>query len=446
MRKDSVNPAGCNRHRRMLLSLATIVGLLAACGGSDEAVVPQPPAPVSVPYTNGVTTTANPVAYWNKIASDTINVAANPAGSPAEQRPSVQVDLATVHVAIYDAVNAISGTHKVFAAVPTTSPVGASQEAAAAAAAVGVLKGLFPGRSAQYQAAYDTYIAALPAGDAKTRGLAVGNEVATAILALRANDGRSTVVNYTPGTAPGKFRGVNPVAPFNPYIKPFTLTSASQFRAPPPPALDSPTYATEFDEVRTMGGTASTARSAAQLEAARFHTENPAVFGSRNYRGFAMDSRTLADNARLAAMIWVAQADAAIACFETKYFYEFWRPQSAIPLADTDGNPATTLDATWTPVVPTPNHPEYPSAHMCVNGAGVTALKAFFGTGQVSFSFGSTVTSTTRVYATPDELMNEIVLARIHGGMHFRTANVQGGELGKKVGDWVAKSHFQPKE
>ena len=422
-----------------------LVSLLAACGGSDDPS-PQQPAPVTVPYTNGVATTSNPVAYWSKIASDTINVPANPAGSAAERRPNLQVDLATVHVAIYDAVNAIAGTHTMFAVAPTTSPTGASQEAAAAAAAVGVLKGLFPSRSAQYQAAYDTYVAALPAGDAKARGLAVGNEVATAILALRANDGRSTAVNYTPGTAPGKFRGVNPVAPFNPFIKPFTLTSASQFRAPPPPALDSATYATDFEEVRTMGGTASTARTAAQLEAARFHTENPAIFGSRNYRGFAMGGRTLADNARLAAMIWVAQADAVIACFETKYFYEFWRPQSAITLADTDGNTATTVDATWTPVLPTPNHPEYPAAHMCVNGAGVSAVKAFFGTSQVSFSFDSTATSTTRAYATTDDLMNEIILARTHGGMHFRTSNLQGGELGRKVGEWVTKNHFLTKQ
>jgi hypothetical protein len=445
MTKDFVILPRSNHHSGVLLSLANVVVLLSACGGSDDSPVP-PPAPVAVPYTNGVTTAANPVAYWNKIASDTINLPGSATGTPEERRPVYAVDLATVHVAIYDAVNAITGTRKPFAATPTTAAAGASQEAAAAAAAVGVLKGLFPSRTAQYQAAYDAYVAALPAGDATNRGLAVGTEVATAILALRANDGRSAVVTFTPGTTPGAFRGVNPIGVFNPLIKPFVITSASQFRAPPPPALDSAAYAADFEEARTTGGTVSAVRTAAQLEAARFHTENPSVFGSRNYRSFAMDSRSLADNARLMAQLWVAQADATIACFESKYFYAYWRPQSAITLADTDGNEATTVDPAWTPVVPTPNHPEYPSAHMCVNGSAMAALTSFFGTSQIAFSFGSNVTATTRTYATPDDLMNEIVLARIHGGMHFRTANVQGGLLGAKVGNWVAANKFQRKD
>ena len=170
-------------------------------------------------------------------------------GHAEEQRPNISVDLATVHVAIYDAVNAIVGTHKAFGATPATPAAGASQEAAAAAAAYGVLKGLFPNRAAQYQAAYDDFIAAIPASDAKTRGIAVGTEVATAIVALRANDGRLTAVTYSAGTAPGNFRGVNPVGTFNRFIKPFAVTSLSQFRAAPPPALDSAAYAADFNEV-----------------------------------------------------------------------------------------------------------------------------------------------------------------------------------------------------
>lgn len=433
---------------RCTVSAATCAALLlASCGGSDDNTVTPvaEAAPVTVPFTNGVATTSNAVAYWNKIATDTINVAPTVTGTAEEQRPNTAIDLATVHVAIYDAVNAIVGTHKTFSATPATPAVGASQEAAAAAAAYGALKGLFPNRSAQYQTAYDDFVAAIPAGDAKTRGIAVGTEVAAAIVALRANDGRSTAVTYTAGTAPGNFRGVNPIGTFNRFTKPFTLTSASQFRSAPPPALDSAAYAADFNEVFAWGGTTSALRSAAQLEAARFHTDPPGIVQPRNYRSFAMDSRSLADNARTAALIWVAQADAVIACFETKYFYDFWRPVSAITLADTDGNAATTKDAAWTPVVPTPNHPEYPSAHMCTNGAGMAALKAAFGTGQIAFSYNSTVTSTVRQYATPDDFLNEVILARIHGGMHFRTANVQGGVLGANVGEWVAKNFFQPR-
>ena len=424
---------------------AVLLALLAACGGSDDPV--PPPAPVSVPFTNGVATTANPVAYWNRIASDTINQPATPTtGTPEERRPHGQVDLATTHVAIYDAVIAITGTHIPFAASPTSDPAGASQEAAVAAAAYGVLKALFPNRSAQYQDAYDTYVASIPNSAAKTRGLAIGAEVASKVVALRANDGRSTVVTYTPGTGPGAFRGTNPINVFVPYMKPFTLTSAAQFRLPPPLALGSSAYAADLAEVQALGGATSTQRSAAQLEAARFHTENPGIFLSRNYRSFAMDSRSIADNARLMAMLWVTQGDSNIACFESKYFHNYWRPQSAIPLADTDGNAATTADATWAPVVPTPNHPEYPAAHMCQNGAAAAVLKAFFGTSQVSFSFSSTATNTVRNYATPDEMVSEIELARIVGGMHFRNSGVQGGVLGSNVANWIIANHFKPKQ
>lgn len=423
---------------------ALLFALLAACGSSDD---PVSPGQVAVPFTTGVTTAANPVAYWNKIASDTINQPATPTtGTPEERRPHGQVDLATTHVAIYDAVIAIAGTHMPFAATPTSETEGASQEAAVAAAAYGVLKALFPSRSAQYQDAYDSYVASIADGTAKTRGLAVGTEVAAKVVALRANDGRATVVTYTPGTEPGQFRGTNPINTHVPYIRPFTLTSAAQFRLPPPPALDSAAYAADVAEVQSLGSATSTQRTAAQLEDARFHTENPNVFLARNYRSFAMDRLSIADNARLMAMLWVAHGDVAIACFESKYFYNFWRPFSAITLADTDGKPATTADATWTPVVPTPNHPEYPAAHMCHNGAAATILKAFFGTNQVSFSFSSTVTNTVHEYATPDELVKEIETARIAGGMHFRNSGVQGGVLGANVANWIIANYFKPKQ
>lgn len=422
---------------------ALLFALLAACGSSDD---PVSPGPVSVPFTNGVATAANPVAYWNKVASDTITQPATPTtGTPEERRPHGQVDLATTHVAIYDAVMAIAGTHMPFAVTPASETEGASQEAAVAAAAYGVLKALFPNRAAQYQDAYDSFVASIPDGTAKTRGLAVGAEVAAKVVALRANDGRSTAVTYTPGTKPGEFRGSNPINLFAPQIKPFTLTSAAQFRLPPPPALDSATYATEFAEVVAIGGTTSTQRTAAQLEDARFHTENPNIFLSRNYRSFALDRLSIADNARLMAMLWVAHGDAGIACFETKYTYNYWRPNSAVALADTDGNPATATDATWTPAVPTPNHPEYPSAHMCQNGAAAVILREFFGTNQVSFSFSSTATNTVHQYATTDALLDEILLARITGGMHFRTSNVQGGVLGANVANWIIANHFRRK-
>jgi hypothetical protein len=289
-------------------------------------------------------------------------------------------------------------------------------------------------------------MASLPDGTAKDRGIAVGAEVAAGILALRANDGRSVVLAaYVPGSAPGQFRGTNPVGRPNPFIKPFAVTSNAQFRAPGPPALTSAAYAADLNETAALGGAASTARTADQAESARFNTEPPFQFWPRNLRRFALASGSVAEHARLMAMVWVAHADATNTCFESKYQFNFWRPQSAIPLADTDGNAATTADTTWQPVVPTPNHPEYPAAHGCVAGAMAQVLRSYYGTPQVTFDFDSTVTSTTRQFTSTDALVGELQTARIAGGMHFRTSTIDGAALGKNVADWVIQHHFQPR-
>jgi hypothetical protein len=220
------------------LAIACAASLLGGCGGNDED--------------KAVTITAvgpNAVSYWTGIASATINVPASSTGTAEEQRPTYAVDLATVHVAIYDAVMAIAGTHQPYAITPTAASSGASQEAAIGAAAYRVLLGLFPNRTAQYQGAYDTFVQTIPDGPGKTQGIAIGTEVAVGILALRANDGRSVVLSaYAPGTAAGDFRGTAPINRYAPFIKPFSLTSLSQFRAPVPPALASTTYAADLNE------------------------------------------------------------------------------------------------------------------------------------------------------------------------------------------------------
>jgi hypothetical protein len=360
-----------------------------------------------------------------------------------ERRPITLVDLATVQVAVYDAVMAIVRTHRPYAATARTNGAGASQDAAVASAAYNVLKALFPNRGTHYEAQYTSFINSLPAGDARDRGVAIGAEIATQIVALRASDGRWTSVSYAPGTDPGEFRGVNPVGQTNAFVRPFATISNDQFRADGPPPLTSTAYAEDFNEVKEMGGVVSATRSAAQLENARFHTEPPANFLPRNFRSFAAANQSIADNARVMAMLFVTMADASAACFESKYHFYFWRPQSAIPFAATDGNAATEADASWLPVVPTPNHPEYPAAHACASGASAEALNAFYGTKWISYSFTSTVTGTTHNYDSTDDMADEMQVARIHGGMHFRTSTVHGRVLGMKVGKWVAKHHFQ---
>ncbi len=418
------------------VAMILLGSLLQACGGLGAGSG----------STSITVTGPNAVSYWNEIATNTVNVPATASGTPQEQRPSTSIDLAAVHLAIYDALMAITGTHQTFAIASSAgAPASnASQPAAVGAAAYGVLKGLFPARTAQYQSAYDSFVAGLPDTPGRQAGLQIGAEAARGILALRANDGRSVALPpYAPGNGPGQFRGVNPIARFLPSVKPFALTSASQFRVPPPPALDSTAYARDFDETRALGGTVSAARTDAQLEIGRFHTEPPPRFWPRNLRNFIMTDRPLADHARLMAMLMVAQADTEIACFESKYFYQFWRPQSAIPLAATDGNDATAPDAAWTPVVPTPNHPEYPAAHACVASALTETMKAFYGTERIAFSFDSTVTNTTHRFDSTSALVEEIRGARIYGGMHFRNSSVRGEELGAKVARQVTQNHFK---
>jgi len=425
-----------NRIIPTCLAVSCVASILLACGGGDGAA----DTPVTITVVG-----PNAVSQWNEIATTTINVPASATGTAEEQRPNSAVDLATVHVAIYDAVMAIVGTHRPYAVTPMTAAAGASQDAAVASAAYRVLLGLFPSRTAQYQTAYDTFLGTLPDSTAKTQGIAVGAEVAAGVLAQRANDGRSVVLAaFVPGTNPGDFRGVNPIGRPNQYIKPFALTSTAQFRAPGPPALTSAAYAADLNETKALASTLSTTRTADQTDLARFNTESPATLQPRILRNFAMTNRSIAEHARIMAMLWVTAADAGNACFESKYHYLFWRPSSAITL-DGDGNAATTADAAWLPIVNTPNHPEYPAAHSCVTTSSAEIVCHFFGTPNVTFDIDSTVTGTTRHYTSTDDWIEEIKVARIAGGMHFRTSTVDGTALGKSVAEWVVTHHFQPK-
>jgi hypothetical protein len=357
---------------------------------------------------------ANAVSLWGERGAATINQPPSPAGTPEERRPIYQLDMATLHLAIHDAVSA---------APP------AAHEGAVHAAGYAVLKSLFPQRTAQYQGAYDAAVAALPAGPAKDQGLAIGAERAARVLAQRASDGRwADVTPAVPGTSPGAFRGTNPINQTLPRVRPFVLDSVAQFRGAPPPALDSAAMAADVNETRTRGGEGTPA-SAREDEDARFHTMPPPLYWTRNLNRFARSQATLADNARLMALLWVTQADATSACFETKYHYYRWRPQSVIALTD----PA------WKPRVPTPNHPEYPAAHGCTTGALAENLAQFFGTRNVTFAFDSTVTNTTHEWATVDAAVEEVREARIVGGMHFRASNLAGEKLGADVARIVAR-------
>jgi hypothetical protein len=438
----SVQPEKDMNHRTIsgtacVLAVASAVWLATGCGGDDDN-----------PAITVASAGANVVSYWDEVAAAVINTPAAPSDSTESERfPNYSADMATLHVALYDTAIAIAGTHQPYKVTPVSPADGASTDAAVNAAAYAVLSGLFPNRAALYQAKYTDAQAAVPDSPAKAQGITLGNEVAAAILADRAGDGRATVLApFVPGTLPGQFRGVNPVARNQQYIKPFAITSASQFRLPAPSALDSAAYAADVNETMALGSLNSTARSAEQTEAARFHTEPPPRFWTRNLHQFAMSQPSVAGNARLMALLWATQADASIGCFDSKYHHLFWRPISAITLADTDGNAATTADPAWTQVVPTPNHPEYPAAHACVFSSMGEALRAFYGTTNLSFSFDTTVAGISPAgmihsYTSIKDFSDESI-ARIWGGMHFRNSVVQGQKLGTQTAQWVTQNHF----
>lgn len=434
-----MNTAWNARRVAPIVALAAAVWWLHGCGDGDEPVVTV------------ASTERNAVSYWDEVAAATITAAASAGDATESERfPNYAFDMAAVHVAMYDAAMAIAGTHRPFYATPAAPTAGASMEAAVAAAAYGVLKGLFPNRAALYETRYFDALETVADDAGKAQGVVLGAEVAAAILAARANDGRATALPaFVPGTLPGQFRGANPIGRTNQFVKPFSIMSASQFRAPGPPALDSASYTADLNETRDLGGAASATRTVEQTEAARFNTEPPPRFWTRNLRQFAMSQPTLAENTRLMALLYVVQADVSIGCFETKYHYLWWRPMSAVTLADTDGNSDTAADLAWTPVVPTPNHPEYPAAHACAFGGMGEALRSFYGTRRLRFSFDTTATGIgsegmTHAYDSTDE-MNKEGLARIWGGMHFRTSVEHGRALGEQTAAWVVSHHFGPR-
>jgi hypothetical protein len=393
---------------------------------------------------------ADVIADFNAIGARTATPTGIPAPYPAvtdeEKRTVSWVDLATMHLAMYDAVVAIEGKYTPYAVTPASPAAGASSSAAAGAAACVVLQGLFPNRAPQYAADCAPYQPGAGADEAANKGITLGVEVGQKLLVERSGDGRATLENYVPGGAVGDFVPAapgNPVLHFGPYMRPFTLSSVQQFRADGPPDLTSATYAHDFDEVKKFGAAGGAELTADEQEVARFHTDNPNLFWPRNTRGF-MNQPSVLENARFAAMLQASMADAVLGCFDSKYYFDAWRPRSAIPGAGADGNPATAADGAWTPFVATPNHPEYPSGHTCLAGAVAEVLRFYYKTPKVAFTWSSPVTGTTRSYASVHEMVREIKDARVWGGMHFRFANDDGGTLGRRTAKWVVHNYFKP--
>ena len=367
---------------------------------------------------------------------------------------------AMMHVAIHDALNAIDRRSQPYA-FDAQAPAGASPDAAVAAAARDVLVALFPQLPGELgltpdaavefvEAAYVAALAAIPDTPAKTQGILIGQAAAAAILDLRDADGANTPpfldFAYVPGPNPGDFQFI-PGLPFAAFpnwgkVTPFVLTSSSQYRPKAPYAVTSKKYAADFNEVKSLGAVDSTTRTADQTEIALFWVEGSPQGWNRIARTVSVQhGLDLWQNARLFGLLNLASADAYVADFENKYFYEFWRPITAIRAADTDGNPDTVADPTWDSLVGTPPAPDYPSGHSGQGAAMAEVLARFFGD-KVSFSTTATTQpGVTRSFTSFSQAAEENGNSRIYVGFHFRHAVTEGIKLGSKVGK-VAFNHY----
>jgi hypothetical protein len=406
---------------------------------------------------------ATPVIDWsNEARYAIVPPAFGPENYGNKGSAEAGVYMGIVHVAIYDAAVAIEGGYEPYA-ITLIAPPDTSSAAAIATATHHTLIGLQPplgltdAQLAILNGHYAAYMDAIPDSTAKTNGIAVGEQVAAAVVALRANDGREQNPQFgqPPFVPPPPGPGIweqnpgNPLPPVQglrlPGIRPLALTSASQFRPDGPSSLTSEEYAEDFNQVKEVGRFDSATRTPEQTTEALFWTDHDLRQWNDGLLRIVTDGGLdLVQAARMLAMAHVAGGDAYIACFDAKYHYWFWRPYQAIPRADTDGNPATVADPTWTPLRPTPNHPEYPSAHASHSTAVAAALRAFFGTDNVSFSLDSRVTGTTREYERFHDAVKEVNRARVLAGFHFRNSDQEGSSVGRNVARYVDENYFQP--
>ena len=398
----------------------------------------------------------NVVATWATIVQQSIHNATAPRSAGTSQVLHTMVMLA-----VYDAVVAIEGGYAPYAA-ELTAPADADVRAAVATAAYltarsRIAASQIPSLDQQYVA----YLATIPEGTAKAAGIAVGEQSAAAMIALRTDDGFSNVVLYECSAVPpppGEFVPDTgcPSGPTSPqpadvklgFIRPFAIENAARYRPDGPAPMTSGEYADDFEETREYGRRDSAVRTAEQTDIAYFWSEHPYVHWNRNLVALAV-SRDLnvRDTARFFAMVHTAVSDAIIAGFAAKYHYNSWRPRTAIPQADADASPETDADPTWLPLL-TVNHPEYPSGHGFWSGALVDTVATFFGRNKLDWTITTSkvavpvLVRTERTYQHAKALTKEISDARVWGGLHWRHSIRDGEQIGRRVSAYVAKHFF----
>ena len=382
---------------------------------------------------------ANVVADWDEKAVAFIQ--------PRMVPPVAYRAIAMVHIAMFDAVNSIEPVYRpYYAQLPATRET--SKEAAAAAAAGTVLIKLLPEAASDIQVALKSYLAAIPEGDAKSGGIKLGEAVAAKTLEARANDGSSAADAYRPVTTAGVYIPTAlTVAPQWPDLMPFAMTSPSQFRPKPPIALESEQWGKDYNEIKELGAKNSSKRTARQTEDARFWLLTGPLSTHPLHRQIALRKEmSVIDSARFMTVVTAAEADAMIAVLDAKYKYAFWRPITAIRNGDIDGNAATERDATWLPIDNTPMHPEYPCAHCIVSSAVASAVEAMLGTADIPevTMTSPTAPGVTHRWTNLNAYADEVAVARIAAGFHYRFSTVVGQDMGRQIGLHAVKAIMQP--
>ena len=371
---------------------------------------------------------------------------------------------AIVQSAVFDAVNGIDRRYTPIHVLPA-APSGASRDAAAVQAAYATLLQLYPAQKATLDARRAVSLLAIGARDSSASvasGLAWGQSVADAIVAWRSTDGFTPAPPpYVGGTGVGMWRPTPPgfapgAGPQFAYMTPWVMSSASQFRPAGPPALLSDRYTADFNETKAMGSATSTLRTRDQTIASWLWASSTASYLWNNTAltllanadddGSARARSATLRSARLLALLNLAMADAAIGCWDAKYTYSFWRPVTAIPLADDDGNAATLADPAWQPLFATPAHPEYPSGHSCVSGAAAGILADRFGEHTRLRIESDVMPGVVRSFESFTAALDEVQNARIYAGIHFRSATRDGEALGESVAQYVLDNALRPLE
>jgi PAP2 superfamily len=391
----------------------------------------------------------NPVVQWNK---NLLVIVRTPGAQPTTIHPTRS--FALMHAAIYDAVNAIDGTHTPYLVRLDGTPRSASQEAAAASAAHDVLVALYPTFRSTLDADLQQSLAQIRDGEHKIQGIRVGQTVADQILALRSNDGSNAQpIPYVFGNAPGDYQSTPPNFPPQPQfthwsrVTPFALQRANQFRPGPPPILTSDRYSADFNEIKSVGIADSTSATADQALTGQFW--NGAIqnyWNEISQTASVAQNLTTAKNARLFALLNLSLADGVIAFYDAKYQYNLWRPVTAIRAADTDGNPDTEADPNWLPEVGrTGPDPSYPGAHAVISAAAAEVLISFFERDHFEFSVTSEVLpAVERSFTSFSAAAEEATDSRIFAGQHFRFDETSGHRLGREVADFVVDNFLRP--